>query len=213
MRKMVGRNKRKQNTEDIGICFEPLEPRVLLSGSWGAAVASPSPDLNPNTQGDFTQETAALFETTGTCGMDALQQKQSQPQTGTIVDILALAPAIDEFPATSSVQETASPENQATPASNDTHTTPLDNPELTAAAAERELVFVNGNVTDYEQLIADLQGGDDNRLIEVVVLDSHRDGIAQVSEILSDRSDLTAVHFITHGSFSRCNALHVNAKN
>jgi len=196
---MVGRNKLKRAAEDIGICFEPLEPRVLLSGSWGAAVASPSPDLNPNTQGDFTQETAALFETTGTCGMDALQQKQSQPQTGTIVDILALAPAIDEFPATSPVQETASSENQATPASSDTHTTPIDNaernasnpepqPDLMVVAAERELVFVNGNVADYEQLIADLQGNDESRTIEVVVLKSDRSGIEQVSEIISDRS-------------------------
>jgi len=82
MRKKVGRNKRKQNTEDIGICFEPLEPRVLLSGSWGAGVDSSSLDSQPNVQGDFTQETGVLFESTGTSGMDALQQKQSQPETG-----------------------------------------------------------------------------------------------------------------------------------
>ena len=59
---------------------------------------------------------------------------------------------------------------------------------------------MNGNVADYEQLIADLQGRDGNRLIEVVVLDSNRDGFEQVSEILSDRSGLSAVHFITHGA-------------
>ncbi len=56
-----------------------------------------------------------------------------------------------------------------------------------------ELVFVNDNVADYEQLIADLQGNDDNRIIEVAVLESDRDGLA-------DRTDLSAVHFITHGA-------------
>ena len=54
-------------------------------------------------------------------------------------------------------------------------------------------------MSDYEQLIADLQAGDDNRIIEVVVLESDRDGIEQVSEILAERSDLAAVHVISHG--------------
>ena len=72
--------------------------------------------------------------------------------------------------------------------------------EQTAAEARRELVIVNEDVADYDQLIADLQGSDDNRIIEVVVLESDRDGIEQVSEILAERSDVAAVHFITHGS-------------
>jgi len=53
---------------------------------------------------------------------------------------------------------------------------------------------------DYEQLISDLQGNDESRTIEVVVLKSDSSGIEQVSEILSDRSGLSAVHFITHGA-------------
>jgi hypothetical protein len=197
MRKKIERIRRKRNAEDIGICFEPLDPRLLLSGSWGAGMDNPSPDPQPNTHGNFTQESGVLFESTGTSGMDALQQKQSQPETGTIVDMLALVPAIDEFPATSPVQETASSENQATPASSDTHITPLDNaernasnpepqPDLMGTSAEHELVFINENVGHYEQLVADLQSNDGNRAIEVVVLDSNRDGIEQVSEILSD---------------------------
>ena len=69
----------------------------------------------------------------------------------------------------------------------------------------RELVFVSENVTDYEQLIADLQQTDSNRIFEVVVLDSDQDGIEQVSEILSARHDLAAVHFITHGTDGQIN--------
>ena len=77
--------------------------------------------------------------------------------------------------------------------------------EQTAAEARRELVIVNDDVADYEQLVADLQGSDDNRIIEVVVLDTDRDGIEQVSEILAERSDVAAVHFITHGSEGQIN--------
>ena len=68
-----------------------------------------------------------------------------------------------------------------------------------------ELVIVNEDVADYKQLIADLQASDDNRIIEVVVLESDRDGIEQVSEILAERSNLAAVHFITHGSEGQIN--------
>ena len=77
--------------------------------------------------------------------------------------------------------------------------------EQKAAETRRELVLVNENVADYEQLIADLQTGDDNRIIEVVVLESDRDGIEQVSDILSECSDLAAVHIISHGDEGQIN--------
>ena len=72
--------------------------------------------------------------------------------------------------------------------------------EQATEEARSELVLVNENVADYEQLIGDLQAGDYNRIIEVVVLESDRNGIEQVSEILAERSDLAAVHVISHGS-------------
>ncbi len=77
--------------------------------------------------------------------------------------------------------------------------------EQTAEEPRSELVLVNENVVDYEQLITDLKGSDNNRVIEVVVLESDRDGIQQVSEILAERSDLAAVHFITHGTDGQVN--------
>ncbi len=80
------------------------------------------------------------------------------------------------------------------------HNAAPETAEQTAAETRRELVLVNESVADYEQLIADLEASDDNCIIDVVVLESDRDGIEQVSEILSERSDLSAVHFITHGS-------------
>ncbi|MCP4044896.1 MAG: DUF4347 domain-containing protein, partial [Gammaproteobacteria bacterium] len=74
-----------------------------------------------------------------------------------------------------------------------------------AVEIRSELVILNENVADHEQLISDLKDNNNNRRIEVVILDADDDGIEQVSEILSERSDLTAIHFISHGSEGQIN--------
>ncbi len=77
--------------------------------------------------------------------------------------------------------------------------------DLLEGLATRELVFVDKNLKDYQQVVADLQGSHSNRNVEVVALESDRNGIEQVSEILSERSNLTAVHFISHGADGQIN--------
>ena len=82
-----------------------------------------------------------------------------------------------------------------------TETTNASDPAVQTEDVRRELVFVNENVTDYQQLIDDLhQTNDSERNIEVVVLAADQNGIKQVSEILTERDDLDAIHIITHGS-------------
>jgi hypothetical protein len=70
-----------------------------------------------------------------------------------------------------------------------------------ADTRRHELVLVESNTPDYQKLIEDIvkQAGD-GRSIEVVVLDASKDGIAQISDILSQRQDLSAVHLISHGA-------------
>ena len=52
-----------------------------------------------------------------------------------------------------------------------------------AAVTSRELVFVDAGVEGYEQLLEDLRaGGAEGRELEVVLLDSERDGVAQITE-------------------------------
>ncbi|HWR72216.1 MAG TPA: DUF4347 domain-containing protein, partial [Nitrospirota bacterium] len=69
----------------------------------------------------------------------------------------------------------------------------------------RELVFFDEKLPQHQQLIADLQKNGCDRNLEVVELESDRNGIEQVSEILSKRSDLAAVHFISHGTDGQIN--------
>ena len=64
-----------------------------------------------------------------------------------------------------------------------------------------ELVFVDADTPDYQTLVDDLLGNSgEDRLIEVVLLDNSSDGIAQITDTLSQYKELDAVHIISHGS-------------
>ena len=70
-----------------------------------------------------------------------------------------------------------------------------------AAEDVRELVFVDSSVPDVDQLLADLrtERGDD-RGLEVITLDSTRNGIAQITAALTNYSDIDAIHIVSHGT-------------
>ena len=202
------RIRKQRHATPNGVCFEPLEPRLLLSGSWGAGVDAPSHDSQTSTHGGFTQQTVTLSENpdasiTGT-------QNLNPRQTAVHVDLLAQAPVLNAVNAVDPVLEAPLPSEQAALATgnssaNGTGSESDTQLDRVAAAGTRELVFINENIAEYQQLITDLQGENANRVIEVVVLDADRDGIEQVSEILADRADLAAIHFITHGSEGQIN--------
>ena len=71
------------------------------------------------------------------------------------------------------------------------------------AQIRRELVIIDTSVDDYQTLVNDiLSATDPNRELSVVTIDGSRDGIAQISEILSGYSDLDALHLVSHGDDS-----------
>ncbi len=84
---------------------------------------------------------------------------------------------------------------------------PVDEPDVALPSDEasedvrHELIIVDPSVPDYEILLAGVNatGGEDTRL-DVVMLDPQRSGIEQISEILASRSNLDAIHLISHGS-------------
>uniref|UniRef100_UPI0035644A97 DUF4347 domain-containing protein n=1 Tax=Novipirellula sp. TaxID=2795430 RepID=UPI0035644A97 len=68
-------------------------------------------------------------------------------------------------------------------------------------ATKHEVVFVDTTAEDYEQLLSDLLSQkQDGRRVEIVLLDSERDGIEQISETLDKLDSIDAVHFVTHGT-------------
>ena len=68
-----------------------------------------------------------------------------------------------------------------------------------AAATRHEVAFVDTAVSDYQQIVDDvLEQRSGSREIELHLLDSTRDGVEQISEVLANHDSLDAVHFISH---------------
>ena len=66
---------------------------------------------------------------------------------------------------------------------------------LSAPSDRQEIVFIDTRVEDFQTL---MEGIDPNA--EVVLLDSTRDGIEQIAEILNGRTDIDAIHLIAEGN-------------
>ncbi len=76
----------------------------------------------------------------------------------------------------------------------------MDHQDAPATASTRELILIDTGVEDYETIVNELMNNESgDRSFEVVFLDSHADGISQVSAILAVRDDLDAVHLVSHG--------------
>ena len=56
------------------------------------------------------------------------------------------------------------------------------------------IVFVDSNVADYQTFVDSVEPG-----TEVIVLDGNRDGIEQITEVLSDRSEIGDIQIVSHG--------------
>ncbi|MCX7180821.1 MAG: DUF4347 domain-containing protein [Proteobacteria bacterium] len=59
----------------------------------------------------------------------------------------------------------------------------------------QEIVFIDSAVADYSTLVADLRLG-----VEVVMLTQDSDGLAQIAAALQGRSNIVALHLVSHGS-------------
>lgn len=85
----------------------------------------------------------------------------------------------------------------ALPDAESTPQTPATDVVATTAA---ELVFVSGDVAHPEALVAGIEGPlASDRSIEFIRLDAGADGFARITGILSQRTDLAAIHILSHG--------------
>jgi len=67
-----------------------------------------------------------------------------------------------------------------------------------------EIVFVDAAVEDADVLLNDLRAASGSgRQLEFVFLDGQDDGIRQISDTLASRTDVSAIHLISHGSDGR----------
>src|SRR4028119_2054561 len=56
------------------------------------------------------------------------------------------------------------------------------------------IVFIDAAVADYETLLDRVKLG-----VEAIVIDSYRDGVEQISEVLANRTNIDSIHLVSHG--------------
>ncbi|MEG4634753.1 DUF4347 domain-containing protein, partial [Microcoleus sp. AR_TQ3_B6] len=56
------------------------------------------------------------------------------------------------------------------------------------------IVFIDAAVADYQNLLDRVKLG-----VEAIVIDSHRDGVEQISEVLANRTNIESIHLVSHG--------------
>jgi VCBS repeat-containing protein len=66
---------------------------------------------------------------------------------------------------------------------------------IASSSAQTEILFIDGAVEDPTTLMSGIRAG-----VEVVFLDSKRDGVEQIAAALADRNNISAVHIISHGN-------------
>ncbi|MCE5363636.1 DUF4347 domain-containing protein [Pseudomonas anguilliseptica] len=90
---------------------------------------------------------------------------------------------------------TAAPDAQeSTTSDTSSHDGLAATPTAGTADQRQEVVFIDGQVTNKQQLIDSLAPG-----TEVVVLDSNQDGLQQIADYLDGREGIDAVHIFSHG--------------
>ncbi len=68
-------------------------------------------------------------------------------------------------------------------------------------AYSSEIIFIDTSVEDYLALLEDINSlTDPNRQIEIVFINPTQDGIEQITESLSGRKDVDAIHIVSHGT-------------
>ena len=100
------------------------------------------------------------------------------------------------------VADAAANQPAATPSAQESTTTDTAShdglaatPTAGTADQRQEVVFIDGQVTNKQQLIEGFAPG-----TEVVVLDSSQDGLQQIANYLEGREGIDAVHIFSHGS-------------
>ncbi len=72
-------------------------------------------------------------------------------------------------------------------------------PGSDATEQRNEILFVDTRIPNHQQLLDGIARGSEDTNIEIILLDSDRDGIRQISDALAGRSAIDAIHIISHG--------------
>ena len=98
----------------------------------------------------------------------------------------------DEPPVNAESTEALEPESNSSPATDSLTAALAALPGETATSSG--IVFIDASIADLDTLIASI-----DTAYEIVLLEANRDGVEQIAEVLSARSGVEAIHFVSHG--------------
>ncbi|NEQ13182.1 MAG: DUF4347 domain-containing protein, partial [Moorea sp. SIO3E2] len=75
------------------------------------------------------------------------------------------------------------------------YVTDQHNPLIGDSKISRTIIFIDSGVDDYQSLVNGTVPESD-----VIVLESTQDGVAQITKALQGRTDISAIHIVSHGS-------------
>lgn len=77
----------------------------------------------------------------------------------------------------------------------------LQSPSVPTIAVGRELILVDGAIDDAESLVEEIRSNaGDDRHFDVLLIESDRDGYAQIEQFIAGRPAWQAWHLISHGA-------------
>ncbi|MDH3762688.1 MAG: DUF4347 domain-containing protein, partial [Gammaproteobacteria bacterium] len=176
------------DTDTACVFFERMEPRILFSAdALGGLVASdPFADNDSAAAGMNVSASAGYL-------VDLYTQDESSTDSLTPTD----AERTLQFDALRAAFDAEESTNQ--PADSlDTLRSLLDSAE-SGVETRQEIIFVDADTPDYQQLLSGLNIDSPDTDYQIFILQSDRDGIEQISEILGGFDAVDAIHLVSHG--------------
>ncbi|MFS6827009.1 DUF4347 domain-containing protein [Cyanobium sp. ATX-6F1] len=109
-------------------------------------------------------------------------------------------PALVDHPILISGLEQGSYSLSVAPAASGDWLTDSSAPQSSPALPGRQLIFVDGGLSDAHDLVGQIQQTADPSTTVVTLLDPQQNGLAQISAALAGQSNLAAIHILGHGS-------------
>ncbi len=210
-----GRSKTEKLTIRRKMQFEPLEPRILLSADLGTEnpetvvpVAGIEEPLEPEVAADSQSPEE------GSSGVPELADLSTEPEGLPVDPELLSEDANDENEVPDSLS--SPPEEitsdigsldietgvQVDSLTGDTTEIIVEAQDTAVEESRNELVVIDASVPDYQEIVNQIEADSpvENSVYDTVILNSEEDGLTQISSELENRTSVSAIHIVSHGS-------------
>jgi hypothetical protein len=170
------------------VFFERMEPKILLSADAlsGLVGSDPFNDDAANTALDLGASVDLL-----STSYDAETDDAGSDPVAADDNLYDLDPVLEYIG--------DNQENDDNTTSLDTLSAILDGSD-SGAASRQETIFIDAATPDYQELLSGIDMDDADTDYQIFILQSDRDGVEQITEILGRFDDVDAVHLLGHGN-------------